>query len=382
MKAGEKVQGLLVMILACCLIVLSSCQREDYNDSTDAKITFSQDTLRFDTVFTTLGSATRYLKVYNPQSQPILVDVGLRNQAGSFFYINADGIKGPVIKGLEINANDSIYVFVEVTIDPDKPWSISPFVIEDVIEVTVNGNTFTANLEAWGQNANYIPSTLGKGGGALLTCQLGEQVWDDPRPYVIYGILYVDSCTLVLPPGTRIYVHGGIVRRESTVYNDGMVIFLNHGRLDSRGTVQQPVVIQGDRLEKEFADASAQWVGLLFWKESTGNTLTQTTIKNAIFGVRADSLATVSLDGCRIFNTGSAGIIARHASVNATNCLIHSSDAYGVQCTYGGQYRFDYCTIASYQGQNEAVFLTDFYCSDILCSQGVRLNPLQASFTN
>lgn len=372
----------IALFTAALLLVISSCRRDDYYEAPDAAVTFSQDTLRFDTVFTTLGSATRFLKVYNSQSQPILVDVALRNQSGSFFYINADGVKGPVIKGLEINSNDSIYIFVEVTIDPDKPWSVSPFVIEEYIDVTVNGNRFTAILEAWGQNANYIPSSQGKGGGALLSCNLQEQVWDDPRPYVIYGILYVDSCTLVLPPGTRIYVHGGIVRRENAVYNDGMIIFLKDGRIDARGTIAQPVIIQGDRLEKEFSDVSAQWTGILFWQESKGNLLTQTTIKNSIFGIRADSLASVNLDGCKIFNTGNAGIIARHASVTAENCLIHSGDAYGLQLTYGGKYRFDYCTIASYQGQNEALLMTDFYCSDFLCSQGARLNRLDASFTN
>ncbi len=373
---------LLLLGVAACLVCLSACQREEPYSGTDAAVTFSVDTLRFDTVFTTLGSATRVLKVFNPQAQPILVDVALGVDLRSFFRINVDGLRGPVVNGVEIQAKDSIYIFVEVTIDPDQPESISPFVIEDQLRLTVNGNTYTAHLEAWGQNANYIPSTAGKGKGALLSCDLGQRFWDDPRPYVIYGILYVDSCTLVLPPGTRIYVHGGIVRNDNAVYNDGLLVFLKEGRLDSRGTIEKPVVIQGDRLEIEYSDVSAQWVGLLFWKESRGNRLLQTTIKNAIFGVRADSLAEVSLDGCRLYSMSAAGIIGRHSAIYAANCLIHSSDSYGLQLTYGGKYDFEYCTVASYQGQNEALLMTDFYCSDILCSQGVRINPLRANFTN
>lgn len=122
-----------------------------------------------------------------------------------------------------------------MTVDPDQPLSISPFILSDEIEVTANGKIFVANLEAWGQNANYIPSTDGKGKGALLSCNLGERTWSDPKPYVIYGILYIDSCTLILPAGTKIYVHGGIVRDTNTIYNDGLIVFLENGKLDARG---------------------------------------------------------------------------------------------------------------------------------------------------
>nr|HMU05466.1 hypothetical protein [Saprospiraceae bacterium] len=197
----------LPVFFIALFVLIISCRRDDYYEGNDVVVTFSEDTLRFDTVFTSLGSATRFIKVFNPKDQPILVDVALKNQTNSYFRINADGIKGPTVNQLEINGRDSIYIFVEVTINPDLPTSISPFIIEDVIKVTANGNVSVAHLEAFGQNANYIPSSSGKGGGALLSCNLGLVTWNDPKPYVIYGILYIDSCTLVLPPGTRIYVH-------------------------------------------------------------------------------------------------------------------------------------------------------------------------------
>ena len=153
---------------------------------------------------------------------------------------------------MEIAGNDSIYIFVEVTVDPDQPLSVSPFVIEDQIEVSVNGQLFTAYLEAWGQNANYITPSNGRGKGFLYSCDFGERVWNDPKPYVIYGILYVDSCKIVMPAGTRVYVHGGIVRDTNTIYNDGLIVFLKNATLETRGTPEDPVIIQGDRLGKEF----------------------------------------------------------------------------------------------------------------------------------
>jgi hypothetical protein len=364
--------------LACCF----ACRRDDYYEGNDVDITYSEDTLRFDTVFTTLGSATRFIKVFNPKDQPVLVDVRLVNQTNSFFRINIDGIVGPVAKNVEINGLDSIYIFVEVTIDPDQPVSVSPFVIEDQIEVVVNGVTSRVNLEAWGQNANYIPSSTSKGQSALLSCDFGERTWDDPKPYVIYGILYIDSCTLVLPAGARIYIHGGIVRDSSSIYNDGLIVVLKNGKIISNGTIDQPVIFQGDRLESQFDDVKSQWVGILFWQESRGNKLYHTTIKNSIIGIRADSLANLFLYGCQVSNTGGPAIIGRHSSIYAENCLFYDNNSYGLQLTYGGTYNFNYCTVASYEGQNESVILTDFYCADPLCQSGVQINALNAKFTN
>ena len=64
-------------------VVIMSCRRDDYYEGNDVVVTFSEDTLRFDTVFTSLGSATRFIKVFNPKDQPILVDVALKNQTNS-----------------------------------------------------------------------------------------------------------------------------------------------------------------------------------------------------------------------------------------------------------------------------------------------------------
>ncbi|MBK9735613.1 MAG: hypothetical protein IPO92_11850 [Saprospiraceae bacterium] len=132
--------------------------------------------------FTSLGSSTRFIKIFNPKSEPILINVTLKNQNNSFFRINADGIKGPIIEDLEINAKDSIYIFVEVTIDPNLPLNVSPFIIEDQIEVSVNGNIAIAYLEAWGQNANYIPSNRSGGTSSILKANFAEVIWDDPKP--------------------------------------------------------------------------------------------------------------------------------------------------------------------------------------------------------
>ncbi len=367
--------------LLAVLAVFTSCRRDDFFDG-DVEVTFSVDTLRFDTVFTTIGSMTRIVKVYNPEKQPIKVDIELTMAQPQFFRINANGKQGPIVRDMEINGQDSIYIFVEATIDPDAPVSVSPFIIENNIKITANGKEKRIYLEAFGQNANYITPKSGKGQAFLLSCNLGEIRWDDPKPYVIYGRLFVDSCQVVIPEGTRIHIHGGVVRDSSSVFNDGAIIVFKNGSIKAMGTAEKPIIFEGDRLDPEFKDNSSQWLGLVIWQESRNNIFEHTIIKNSIIGLRIDSLGQVELNSCEIQNTGSSAIIARHAEIKATNCLIYGNGSYGVQMAYGGNYSFDYCTIASYSGRREAIYLDDVQCDNPpFCSER-RLNPLNARFRN
>ena len=104
----------LALFMLMLVIAISSC-RKDQNFITDssALIAFSKDTLRFDTVFTTQGSATRLIKVFNKNDQPIkLSKVYLEKSNNSLFNLNVDGIPGKLVKDVEIEAKDSVYIFV------------------------------------------------------------------------------------------------------------------------------------------------------------------------------------------------------------------------------------------------------------------------------
>ena len=356
------------------LLLLSACRREKmFITDKDAKLEFSTDTLRFDTVFTELGSSTRSLKVFNRYGKSLRVSsISIAAGSNTKFRINVDGIPGNEVSDLEILPNDSIYIFVEVTIDPDEPVSVSPFVLEDALIFETNGNEQRVVLEAWGQNANYIPSRFGKGGVALLSCDLGDITWDDPKPYVIYGVLLIDSCTLHLPPGARVYVHGGIAKAlddmgNPIIYNDGLIYVLPDGKLIMDGTLDKPVVVQGDRLEEEFLERDGQWVGIRL--ASKGNAFRNSVIKNSLVGVYVDSAASVDLQEMAIHHTSGPGIFALHANVQARNCLVYANGSTSVQLTYGGDYKLDYCTLASYGVDAAALSLSNGICYDLLCSE-------------
>lgn len=371
--------GIVLLLLS---LNLSGCLEEDEFFDFNEPLSFSVDTLRFDTVFTSLGSATRQVKVQNTTDQNIRISsVRFKDRDRSKFRMNIDGIPANQLSNVEILAKDSIYIFVEVTIDPDQPISISPFVISDAIVLEGQGISQSLILEAWGQNANYIPNRFNTGQLVRLTCGNSRVDWDDPKPYVIYGILFIDSCQLALYPGTQIYVHGGLAQLEGNVINDGALFFQKDGVLISEGTLDDPVVFQGDRLESSFQEVSGQWTGIRLLAESKGHIIRNTIIKNSIVGIRADSATSLVIDKTQIFNTSNAAVIGVHSDMSITNSLFYLNGSYSLLMGYGGDYDVAYTTFANYENQNPALYMDNFLCRDANC-QVVDVFPLKARFTN
>jgi hypothetical protein len=378
----------LIFLSALLLLVFACRKTDDFTTNGGDKLSFSNDTLRFDTVFTTVGSATRYFKVFNRNDKPIKISkISLSNKANAVYNLNIDGIPGRSFENVEIAANDSIYVFAEVTINPNAPLSISPFVITEDIIFETNGNTQKVVIESWGQNANYI--TLNRPiKDTLFALNLDgkEVVWNDPKPYVIYGVVLIANGTLVLPAGTRIYVHGGLgFQSNDGPYNDGILFFLSNAKLDSRGTLERPVIIEGDRLEEEFKTTAGQWAGLIL-NSSEENKLTHTIIRNSIVGVRADSGANVSIKNCQFYNIEGNGLQFARANAIVENTLIHSTGRNNVAITNGGNYDFKYCSFSGLGSKERAISIGNYRCvredqSTGRCITGVP-NPVNVKATN
>ena len=361
----------------------TGCRKDlDFLTDPSAKLSYSTDTLLFDTVFTTQGSATRILKIYNQNDQPVKISrIYLEKGSTSLFNLNVDGIPGKSVENVVIEAKDSIYVFAEVTINPDDPLSISPFILDENLKIELNGNTETVVFEAWGQNANYIPNNSNSNGIVLTTCNMGNITWDDPKPYVIYGVLLIDSCTLNIPAGTHIYVHGGIANNQAGRYSDGIIYFLANGKLIVNGNKDNPVVIQGDRLEDDFKEIPGQWAGIRFGTGSVNNVIRYAEIKNSIVGVRADSSSNVKIYNTKIHTTSSSGILAVHSVVAVENSLIYNNGGNAFQGEFGGNYFLHYCTLASYSNDQSALSLNNLKCLDEFC-QNQLIYPLKVTIKN
>ena len=370
------------MIFALIGLLFSACREETFFSGTDARISTSLDTLRFDTVFTEIGTTTKFFKIYNEEEATIVIDeIALQDLTG-IFRLNVDGAAGNTATNVQIAAKDSIYVFVEATIDPNLPLDISPFILEDIVDIKIDDKISIVRLEAWGQNANYISQSVKSPSQVnILPCELGQVVFDDPKPYVLYGTLIIDTCTLILPAGTRLYIHGGVAINDVLgVYTSGLMYFLPDGKILCEGTAEEPVTILSDRLEEEYQDTKGQWFGI-YLDQSRGNEFRHTTISQSLTGVRLDSLSSASFYACEISHTSAPGIVSSHADIYAENTLIHNTGAASVAIEHGGEYEFNNCTFVNYDNQDEAIQLANFKCY----TQGCGIfdeNPLKARFRN
>ena len=340
----KKVFYLFVILLG----FLQACRKDEIITDATAKLEFSTDSILFDTVFTTVGSTTASFKIYNRHNQPIKIsNVRLGGMNSSSYRINIDGV--PMVSGgdIEIPKQDSLFCFVEVTVDPNS--ATIPFVITDSILFTTNGNEQKIILEAWGKNAYFHYNEIIS----------ANTIWPTDKPHVIYGYVIVDSAfTLTLAAGTHVYSHKNAILY---VYRDGT--------LNINGTQNNEVTFEGDRLEPQFNETPGQWFGIWFSALSKNNTVDWAVIKNADNGIVVDTFPalnpTVILRNTIIRNMGGYGILGRGSKVEAYNCEVSNCGRYNVALIYGGTYRFFHCTFANYwtygTRQYPTVILNNWY---------------------
>lgn len=116
------------------MLGLTSCNNE-MNDSEEI-LQFSTDTLTFDTIFSSMGSVTSKILIYNHSNKELKINrLELKGGSASAFRLNADGLidEDHAFSNIVIAPNDSMYLFVEVTIDPNNTHA--PIVVEDSIIV-------------------------------------------------------------------------------------------------------------------------------------------------------------------------------------------------------------------------------------------------------
>lgn len=331
---------------------MASCRKDVFLTDSSVKLSFSEDTLTFDTVFTAIGSATRYFKIYNRENKKIKIsDIKLAGGVDSHFRINVDGIPGIEAKDVEIAANDSLYIFAAVTVDPNN--DANPFVIEDSILFNTNGNNQKVILNAWGQNAHFYYDSI-------ITA---DQHWINDLPYVIINSMLIDTnVTVTIDPGCQIYNHP-------------RSYILVAGTLIVNGTKDDTVFFRGDRLENYFQDLPGQWGGIIFGVESYNSIIKYSTIQDADIGIWADDKdltanTKVTLEQVIIKNMTYVGLWGFLATVKAQNLLVYNVGQNNcLQITDGGNYQFDNCTFANYSStvinhQEPAVYLSNYYAED------------------
>ena len=333
-------------IFACLLILFtlstSSCGKHVILSKNN--LSFSKDTVVFDTVFTTIGSTTQQFKIYNKDSKTIKIDeIELMGGTNSKFSINVDGLQGTTIKDLYIESGDSLFVFVEVTLDPNG--ANLPMIIEDSIRFKSNEKNQYVKLAAWGQDAYFHYKDLNEG------------IWPNDKPHVIYGYAAIDSAkTLNIQAGTNIYMH------------KNAILYVYKSTLNIQGTLGNEVVIQGDRLEQDYQNVSGQFYGIYFQQARPCN-IDYAIIKNGTSGVHlydedpTNSDYTLTMTNTIIKNQARYGVfIFAGARVKAENCIIAKNGTHALFVLQGGDFNFNHCNLLGYgSSTNPAVGISNHY---------------------
>ncbi|MBI9037536.1 MAG: hypothetical protein JEY97_05325 [Bacteroidales bacterium] len=327
-------------------LIFSSCRKDDeINTSPSVTLGFSTDTVIFDTVFSTIGSITKQLKIYNHDNQKIKISsIALASGNSSQYMLNIDGIAATSVADIEIDGDDSLYIFVRVTVNPGDVNS--PFVVQDSIVFQTNGNIQDVDLVAWGQDAYYINAdTYVKGlpPYKIVAHEFSDTTWDAQKPYLIYGYAVVDSnAVLNINAGAKIHFHDG----------SGLWVYKG-GSIKVNGTENYPVIFQGDRLEEDYSQLPGQWDRIWLNESSKDNVFNYAIIKNGFIGIQAETMQQymgnqLILNNTIIENMSGMGLFTRYYKITATNDVIANCGIYDIALTLGGDYNFKQCTFANF----------------------------------
>lgn len=357
-------------------LAFSSCKKDELLTDPSAKLDFSTDSVLFDTVFTTLGSTTRTFRIYNRHSQPMTISrIYLATGSTSPFKLNVDGISGKSISDVEILGGDSLFVFVQVTVDPTG--SNNPLLIRDSVVFETNSNVQDVKLTAVGQDVylhkpDHFP-TNGFPAYSIINC---NDVWTNDKPHLIFGYAVVDSaCTLTMLAGTRVHL-----------YKNAVLWIYKSGTLIVNGSKGSEVTFQGTRLEPAFKDIPGQWGKIWLSAGSKNNVINYAIIKNGGIGLQVDTVVTpgtptLKLSNTIIKNMTAAALYGVGAHIWSNNCVFGNCGQYVAALTIGGKYRFEHCTFGNFWNGSEArttplLVMNNYYIS----GNFVILRPLDSCY--
>jgi hypothetical protein len=337
-------QGIFFLTLFL-LIIFSACRKDKFLTDSSSDIAFSTDSVLFDTVFKYAGSTTKQFMIYNQHDQPIKVSsIYLAGGQTSAFRINVDGIAAYTFSDVEIPAKDSLYIFVQVTVNPSQS---APLLIKDSVIFETNGNVNNVKLTAIGQDVylhkpDHFP-TNGLPPYSIVGREKTDTTLPNDKPHLFFGYTVIDSdCKLTLQAGTKLYFHNKAVL---WVYDKGTLIV--------DGAYKNEVIFQGDRLEAEYKEMPGQWGKIWLSKGSLNNRINWAIIKNGSIGVQADTVVTPNAPTVKISNTiiknmQAAAVFGQGARIWSSNCLFANCGQYVAALTLGGIYKFEHCTFANF----------------------------------
>lgn len=310
-------------------ILINACRKEEFTVDPNVKLEINADTLWFDTVFTKVNVSTpksvnKQIILKNTNDKSLRTNINLAGGATSHFRLNVDGESGYNFEHIEIFPNDSIFLFLEVHPDANNNSpDFNPLIIRDSILFNTNGNEQKVNLIGWGQDAHYI----------FRDSIESDTTWANSKlPIVVYGYCYVKpGVTLTIEKGMQLH------------FAPSSWLFIE-GKVDILGSVDEPVLMQGDRLQPTWEERQGQWGGIWINYPSFGNTIEHALIKNGTVGVYCDTISgnsnqpNVTIKKTMIRNMSFDGVAGRYSHIVMENSVSVDCGRFTFLGSFGGKY--------------------------------------------
>lgn len=314
-----------------------SCDFNDtFSDNPNNVLSFTTDSVKLDTLFSTVGSSTYSFWVHNNSSDGIRISsVRLRKGNQTGFRVNVDGhyldnSRGAVVTDIDIRHGDSLRVMVALTASEGSD-EVSRLVEDDLVFTLQSGIEQRVVLSCPVWDAIRIENLE----------VTSDTVIESQRPVVVYGkgITVHEGVTLAVR-NTTLYFH----------HNSGLFV---DGRL-----ITDNCLMRGDRLDHmfdylPFDRVSGQWQGIRFGETSKGNVMTDTEIRNATDALVVDSAAIdddvlrLDMTRCVVHNAKGNGIMAVNATTRFSFCQLTNTLGHCL-AIMGGRSIVDNCTLAQF----------------------------------
>lgn len=311
---------------------LFSCEPRDEMISTDKsnKISFSPDTVFFDTLYTGFESPVKRVSIKNLNNEALNISrIYLQTGQNSPFRLTINGIKRQEATDIFLRGNDSLRIFLDIL--PPVVNTDEIIQLEDFLVVESNGNIEKLPLIVWLQDGILLED-------AILDCQT---IWRGKKPYIIKGsVLVEENCKLTIEAGVKV----------AFLTNAALLVA---GSLEINGTVTDKVKLGSFRNDGDFKGALGQWIGVLFGEKSKQNRISYALIENATTGIRFgtpdnDTIPDLIIENTIIRNMANAGVFCLNSDVLIQNTLIHNCLKRTFVAGAGGNYYFYNNTFANF----------------------------------
>lgn len=367
--------------LLLIVVLWSSCRSDFETVESTGKLEFSKDTVFLDTIFSNISSATFTLKVYNRSTDDIHIpEIKLQKGGASAYRLNVDGLPGKSFEDIEILAKDSIYIFIETTVNLQQPDQ-KEFIYEDIIQFQSKAHLQEIPVLTLVKDAIFLYPEKDQDGTVetivLGTNEQGEEeriqgfylgddqlIFTNDKAYIIYSFAAVPTGkTLTIEAGARIHFHAD----SGILVSEGASLKVNGEFSKDREKLENEVIFQGDRLGSEFQDLPGQWAAIWLREGSIDNIINYATIKNAGVGLLVEgnnqASPTLQVKNSQIYNSAINGLRSTAAKIYGENLVINNSGQASLQLL-GGNYIFKHATLVNYwqQGFREypAVYIENF----------------------